>query len=172
MSSNFLWVWNIGQRFLFQETSRDAIPCILYKCSKAKRHHTRFQSFWGTKEKCTSSFDSYVNHNFWSLTTQNWCSKGLPMLLHKQIFYWKSFTMLITILSQKCEVGTFLPYFFELCVFFTIFFPSRILTLWYGGESFELPSLDSLSLETRTACDQFRSQHLESCKKDIAKDLR
>ncbi|XP_018913596.1 lysosomal cholesterol signaling protein-like isoform X2 [Bemisia tabaci] len=56
----------------------------------------------------------------------------------------------------------------------TVFKPMcrRILTLWYGGESFELPSLDSLSLETRTACDQFRSQHLESCKKDIAKDLR
>ncbi|XP_073838455.1 integral membrane protein GPR155 homolog anchor [Musca autumnalis] len=44
--------------------------------------------------------------------------------------------------------------------------------IWYGANVVTLPHWSQLSQETKHICEQFRTHHLENCKKDIAKDRR
>lgn len=44
--------------------------------------------------------------------------------------------------------------------------------IWYGANILKLPNWSELSPETRHVCEQFRTHHLENCKKAIAKDKR
>ncbi|XP_059219618.1 integral membrane protein GPR155 [Stomoxys calcitrans] len=44
--------------------------------------------------------------------------------------------------------------------------------IWYGANIVTLPHWSQVSQETKHICEQFRTHHLENCKKDIAKDRR
>lgn len=43
---------------------------------------------------------------------------------------------------------------------------------WYGANTLKLPNWEDVSADTKHVCDQFKTYHLEACRKAIAKDER
>lgn len=56
----------------------------------------------------------------------------------------------------------------------TIFEPvvTRMKSLWYGGNTVQLPAWDELEFETQHVCEQFITHHLDQCRHDIVKTYR
>lgn len=44
--------------------------------------------------------------------------------------------------------------------------------LRYGDDTFKIPELSELDLETTFLCDRFKTHHFQKCKKEIAKNKR